>query len=46
MNAFDLFEKMCEWDWQDLSQPFMELILSFYNGDYETYPALLLDNVT
>ena len=31
-NAFDLFEKMCEWDWQDLSQPFMELILSFYTG--------------
>jgi hypothetical protein len=26
---------MCEWDWSDLRQPLLEVILSFYNGDFD-----------
>ena len=37
---------MCEWDWDDLKQPLLETILSLYNGDYESEPSLLLDNLS
>lgn len=37
---------MCEWDWADLRQPLLETILSFYNGDFESNPTALLDNLT
>ena len=40
------YEHMNDWTWNDLRQPLMELLLSFYNGDFESQPATLLDNLT
>lgn len=37
---------MCDWDWPDLRTPTLEILLSFYNQDFEQEPAHLLDNVT
>lgn len=40
-----MYERMCEWDWADLRQPLLEVILSFYNGDFDSDPSALLDNL-
>lgn len=45
-RALDIYEQMCEWEWEDLRQPLMDTILSFFNGDYESEPTQLLDNLS
>lgn len=41
-----IYERMCEWDWSDLRQPLLEVILSFYNGDFDQDPSALLDHLS
>lgn len=37
---------MCAWEWTDLRQPLIDLVLLFYNGDYLTEPNELIDSLT
>jgi hypothetical protein len=40
------YNEMCSWEWDNLKQPLVDLMLSFYNNDYEEQPQQVLTNIT